>query len=94
MLVIALLMLGITTPLWSTVDLLRRIGELHNQSIPNQLPRHHAVFPNRIAVLIAAHNEERVIVIAETIASAKVLVPCLQHSRCFGWFNRRNFGNR
>ncbi|MCC3266124.1 glycosyltransferase [Arthrobacter gengyunqii] len=74
-LVIALLILGITTPLWSTVGLLRRVGELQNQTTPSQLATRlqNTVRPNQVAVLIAAHNEE--LVIAETIASAKRLVP-------------------
>lgn len=67
--------LGVTTPLWSTVGLLRRIGELHNRSTPAQLAarRHHPVVPHQVAVLIAAHNEE--LLIAEIIPSAKMLVP-------------------
>nr|WP_231715268.1 glycosyltransferase family 2 protein [Arthrobacter gengyunqii] len=61
--------------MWSTVGLLRRVGELQNQTTPSQLATRlqNTVRPNQVAVLIAAHNEE--LVIAETIASAKRLVP-------------------
>lgn len=74
-LVIGLLILGISTPLWTTVGLLRRIGELQNASSPRHLARRaeSTVTPDQVAVLIAAHNEE--LVISETIASALMLVP-------------------
>ena len=74
-LVIGLLILGISTPLWGTIGLLRRIGEWQNKSSPDHLARRAGgrVLPGQVAVLIAAHNEE--LVISETIASALTLVP-------------------
>lgn len=74
-LVIGLLILGISTPLWGTIGLLRRIGEWQNKSSPEHLAvtRRDTVLPGQVAVLIAAHNEE--LVISETIASALMLVP-------------------
>ena len=74
-LVILLLILGISTPFWATVGLLRRVGEWQNKSSPEYLAllQRRTVRPDQVAVLIAAHNEE--LVISETIASAVTLVP-------------------
>lgn len=74
-LVIGLLVLGISTPFWSVVGLLRMVGERQNRSSPRQLSRTQEppIGPGEVAVLIAAHNEE--LVITETIASALTLVP-------------------
>lgn len=74
-LVILLLILGISTPFWATIGLLRRVGEWQNKSAPEHLARlgRNTVVPGQVAVLIAAHNEE--LVISETISSALTLVP-------------------
>ncbi|MBF4994076.1 glycosyltransferase family 2 protein [Arthrobacter gandavensis] len=74
-LVIALLVLGISTPFWGVAGLLRRVGEWQNRSSPRQLAASQElpISPGQVAVLIAAHNEE--LVITETIASALTLVP-------------------
>lgn len=72
---IGLVILGISTPFWSTVGMLRLVGEWQNKSSPRHLALRHEtnVRPDQVAVLIAAHNEE--LVISETIASALSLVP-------------------
>ena len=74
-LLVCLLVLGISTPFWSSIGLLRLVGEWQNRTKPRQLAVKvdPAVRPAEVAVLIAAHNEE--LVIEETIATAAALVP-------------------
>lgn len=74
--VMVVLVLGISTLLWSTAGLLRCVSERNGRRAkaaaetgqPARFPQ-----PSEVAVLIAAHNEE--LVIGETIRSAAALVP-------------------
>ena len=75
LLLIILLILGISTPLWSVVGFLRVVGEWQNKTNPRQrAARREALMrPSEVAVLIAARNEE--LVLRDTIASAATQVP-------------------
>jgi cellulose synthase/poly-beta-1,6-N-acetylglucosamine synthase-like glycosyltransferase len=75
MLLVVLLVLGFSTVLWTSLGLLRFVGER-----PLDSPRARAargapavVPPSRVAVLVAAHDEA--LVISETIRTATALVP-------------------
>lgn len=72
-LVTAVLMLGVTTIVWSTVALLR-IGTLHRSSPEERAQRR--VRPSDVAILVAARNEEAVI--TDTVRAACRLVPARQ----------------
>ena len=75
LLLIILLVLGISTPLWSVVGFLRVVGEWQNKTNPRQRAarRESILRPDQVAVLIAARNEE--LVLAATLRSAAVQVP-------------------
>jgi cellulose synthase/poly-beta-1,6-N-acetylglucosamine synthase-like glycosyltransferase len=74
------MVIGVGTLFWSTIGILRFVGERRKKlspGMPNyghfQVPLEGAILPSEVAILMAAHNED--LVIRETISAAMALVP-------------------